>query len=55
MLETGAPVAQSATAQPATSTKQESRKLFSMETFKPAVKADVGNEICACGCVCICV
>jgi hypothetical protein len=30
------------------------RQLFSMETFRAAAKADVGNEACACLCACAC-
>jgi hypothetical protein len=31
------------------------RDPFSIETFKPAIKADAGNELCACVCACACV
>lgn len=39
----------------APTTGQETRKLFSIETFQPAMKADVGNEACICLCACVCV
>ena len=50
MLETANLAQQSATPE-----LQETQKLFAMETFKPAMKADVGNEICICLCGCACV
>lgn len=29
-------------------------RLFSIQTFRPALKADVESEVCACACVCVC-
>ena len=51
MLEQGTPVV----AQPVIAAGPETGKLFAMETFRPALKADVGTEACACVCVCACV
>jgi hypothetical protein len=33
----------------------ETPKLFAMETFRAAAKADVGDEACICACLCACV
>ena len=33
----------------------QTTELFQMETFRPALKANTGNELCACICVCACV
>jgi hypothetical protein len=52
MLEQGSLVTEPTTARTA---GQETRTLFSMETFKPIMKADVGNEACACICACGCI
>ena len=51
MLETA-----TRTASPdATTLALQTTELFQMETFRPALKANTGNELCACICVCACV
>jgi hypothetical protein len=47
-------VPQTATVAGHTTTTPDTRKLFTIEPFMPAVKADIGNEVCACFCGCIC-
>lgn len=51
MLET----ATRTTSPDATTLALQTTELFQMETFRPALKANTGNELCACVCVCACV